>query len=109
MTQAARLRHRVTLQEAASAADQYGQPVETWAAVATLWAAVEPLRGREFYQAQQVNADLTHKVTIRYRAGVSEKQRILYGSRILEIASPPIDREERHIDLELLCVEKHPG
>ena len=96
MTQAARLRHRVTLQEAASAADQYGQPVETWAAVATLWASVEPLRGREFYQAQQVN-------------GVSEKQRILYGSRILEIASPPIDREERHIDLELLCVEKHPG
>lgn len=98
------MRHRVTLQRPSAELDSRGQPVE-WMDVATVWAAVEPLRGREFWAAQQVNAEQTVRIRIRYRPGVTSDMRVLYGSRILLLVAPPIDAEERHVELQLLCKE----
>ena len=101
---AGRLDKRVTLQSATIARDDNGQPIETFSTVAEIWAAIDPIRGREFFSAQQVSADTTHRLTIRYRAGVSVQNRILYGSRVFRIESVinPLERSER---LELMCVE----
>jgi SPP1 family predicted phage head-tail adaptor len=44
-------------------------------------------------------------VRIRYRADVTAAQRVVHEERTLEIVSPPIDPEERHAELELLCRE----
>lgn len=101
---AGKLRHRVTIQQLVKADDGYGGIVETWQDVATVWATVEPLRGSERYRAQQVQSELTHKVTMRYRPGVKPQMRLLYGDRVLEIEAV-IDVEERHRWLELLCSE----
>lgn len=101
---AGKLRHRVTLQELVKTDDGYGGIAETWRDVATVWAAVEPLSGDERYAAQQVQSDLTHRVTIRYRAGVRPQMRVMYAGRVLQIVAV-IDREERHRYLELLCSE----
>ncbi len=73
------LRHRVTIQQLTTTRDAEGVTTETWTNVATVWAAVEPLQGREYFQAQAVNAEVTTRVRIRYRAGIVPTMRILFG------------------------------
>ena len=101
---AGELRHQVALQAPAKTFDSEGQEVITWTTVATVRAAVVPLTGREYFETRAVNAELTHKVTIRYRRGVKATWRVLYGSRALEVVSVA-DVEERHERLELMCKE----
>lgn len=99
-----KLRRRVTLQELVKTDDGYGGTIETWQDITTIWAAIEPLRGNERYTAQQVQSELSHKVTIRYRTGIKPQMRLLYKDRIFEIEAV-LDVEERHQWLELLCSE----
>ena len=45
------LRHRVTIQRYELVVDEYGGPLrrESWKDVATVWASVEAVSGREFF------------------------------------------------------------
>lgn len=104
MTTAARFRHRVTIQQKGKVQDEYGQEREDWMDVATVWAAVEPLRGREYFEAHQVQAEVTTRIRIRYRPGVRPDMRVVYNGRIFNIQSV-IDPEERHRELQLMCRE----
>jgi len=99
------LRHRVTLQKKSVVKDGEGIPTETWADVCSVMAAVEPLRGREYFVAAAANAENTIRVRIRYRSDVTADMRVLYGTRLLQIKSPPIDPEDRHRELHLMCME----
>lgn len=98
------LRHSVTLQERTTDQDETGAQIETWADVATVWGAVEPLSGRELFTAQQVKAEVTAQITIRYRSGISATMRIVFEGRLYNILAV-IDPEERHRELQLLCSE----
>ncbi|HFK1431591.1 TPA: phage head closure protein [Bacillus cereus] len=84
--------------------DEEGNPLEPWQDTVKVWAAVNPLRGREFWQAASVNAENTIRVEIRYRKGITSDMRILYGERILEITNV-IDVEEKHKEMHLMCKE----
>ncbi|MCK2042562.1 phage head closure protein [Chromohalobacter sp. TMW 2.2308] len=108
---AGRLRHRVTLQRPVDGAkDQYNQPTESFEQVATVWASVEPLRGREFFEAQQVNSEITTRIRCRYRrdlAGVEVNEwRIEYRGRTYEIDGPPINSRMEDRQLEFMCHER---
>src|SRR5918992_2353622 len=81
------LKDRVTLQQNTPTQDAGGAPVDSWADVATVWAAIEPLTGREFFDAARVVADVTHRLRIRYRADVTEKMRAIQGSRTFDISA----------------------
>ena len=100
-----RLRHRVTIQQPVVAVNGYGERITTWSTVAIVWAAVEPLRGREFFDAEQVQAEISHRVVLRYRSGITSTMRLLHKGRVLHIQSPPIDVDERHRELQLMCRE----
>lgn len=101
-----KLRHRVTLQEYKEVLDQYGTPIDQgWQDVATVWASVEPIQGREYIQLQNTQSELTTRVRIRYRQGITPAIRVLYGTRVFDIQSV-IDFEERHIELQLMCIER---
>jgi len=100
---AGRLRHRVTIQQLVPDPSIGG--TDTWYDYATAWGAMEPLRGREYLAAQQEGAEATGKITFRYISGVKPTMRIKHGDRIYEIVSPPIDSEERHIELQLMVKE----
>lgn len=98
---AERLRHRVDIQSVTIAND-----VETWANFATaIPAAIEPLRGREYWEAQKVNAEASVKITIRYRSGILPTMRVKWGTRIFNLISPPINTGERNRELVLMCEE----
>jgi SPP1 family predicted phage head-tail adaptor len=103
---AGRLNKRVVIEQSTPAQDEFGEEVDSWAAIpnGTRWAAVDPLTGTERFAAQQVNPRVSHRVTIRYMAGVTAKMRVLYGSRVLEIDAA-LNPEERGEYLELLCTE----
>ena len=106
---AGRLRCRITFQRFDGACDAYGAPLladdEHWADYASAWAAVDPLSGREFFAAEQSQSEVTHRVLLRYMAGIETEMRIRYGKkRILEIVSVR-DVNERHEYLQLLCRE----
>lgn len=99
------LRHYVEIHALTIIEDDIGNQTEEWAKVAEVWAAVEPLQGDEKLAAAYIQAETTHKVTIRYLAGITPANRILFGSRTLEIESVR-NLEERSRELVLMCKEK---
>ncbi len=101
---AGRLDKRVTLRSKVVAQDAWGAPVETWSDVAIVWAAVEPLSGREFFAAAQVQAEQMQRITIRYRTGVTTAMRVAWAGRLFDITAV-IDWRERHEALQLMCRE----
>ena len=72
--------------------------------MATTWAAIDPISGREFYAAEQSQSEVSHKIRCRYRTGLDTAMRITYGKRRFKIISL-IDWEERHESLLLMCKE----
>ncbi|GAB6174503.1 phage head closure protein [Paradesulfitobacterium aromaticivorans] len=99
-----KLKHQVTIQQNNPSQDAEGVMVENWVDIATVWAAVQPLQGRELLAAQSIAAEVTTRIRIRFRAGITSAMRILYGSRVFDIQAP-IDPEEKHQELNLLCRE----
>ena len=102
------LRHRLILQAENPAADGGGgQGADPWASpviVATVWGRVEPLGGAERLRAMRLEGHVTHRVTIRYRPGITAGLRVLFGVRALNIRAV-IDVGERGRVLDLLCEE----
>ncbi len=81
-------RHRVDIQEYILTQNLEGGSIRTWSTVATWWAEIQPKRGLEKDQADQVKSVRTHRIYMRYfTPGISEEYRVLYGSRIFQIVA----------------------
>src|SRR5512143_2305375 len=68
-----KLRHRVTIEQVAETQDADGAGLETWSTYATVQASIEPISGREYFAAQSTQADVTHRIVLRYMAGIVPK------------------------------------
>jgi SPP1 family predicted phage head-tail adaptor len=85
------MRQRVSVETLTETQDSYGQLVETWTAAGTYWAEVKNLSGWEAVNAQQVKAQATHQVRMRYIAslfsnpGLLPSMRLLFGTRVFNI------------------------
>ena len=99
-----RLNRRVTIQELSITKDQFNADIESWVDAATVWAHIEPLRGREYWQAKQVVGEVTGRITIRYLTGIDEKMQVVYGDKTYNILAV-INPEERNRILQLLVKE----
>ena len=67
-------------------------------------ASLEPLRGGEALRALQLEDRVTHRITTRYRAGITAKMRIRFKSRLFNIRSV-INVEEANRFLEIMAEE----
>lgn len=104
--QAGKLRHRVLLQGKVQQQDPLTGAVESsWVDVATLWAEVSPLSVREFVAAQAGQGEVTTRIKIRYRAGVTRHQRILHRGQIFNIEGVLADPGSGREYLTLPCSE----
>lgn len=104
---AGRLRHRLTVQTATISQNAFGEPVQTWTTLATVWGAVEPLRGAERQRAMQVSATEEVKIVLRHSAtigGIKPDDRILYGSKVYDI-SAVMNIDERNRELNVMAKE----
>ncbi len=105
---ALRLRKRVRIEEVSLSADGIGGATGIWSEVATVWAEIVPLRAGERLVAGKLTSEITHRVTIRYRAGLHAAMRLVYGGRIFGIEAV-INPGEGNETLELMVREGIPS
>lgn len=95
---------RVELQTRSTTQDSFGSQSTTWTTTIPAWARIEPLSGRALEAAKQLHAEVTHRVTIRYRPGITAAMRLKYGARLMEIGYV-LNPGETNEQLQLLCTE----
>jgi SPP1 family predicted phage head-tail adaptor len=99
------LRHRLTLEAATRAPDGAGGVIETWAAIAELWADIRDLGGHELYESGGLKSEVTHIVTARPHPDLAPSRRLRKGPRIFEILA--LRNESVLTDrVTLLCEER---
>jgi SPP1 family predicted phage head-tail adaptor len=108
---AGRLRKRVTFERRSGALDAHGtEDVNIWSELTTVWGAVEPINGREFFSALQIQSDVSTRVICRYSpqlSGVTTKDRISSGGVLYDIRSI-ISVDSRNRELQFMCTD-HEG
>ena len=75
---------RITVEQLSDARNSFGEPVPTWTVVKTVWASIEPISGKEFFQARQEQSEVTHRIKTK-ASGITPDMRVKYGSRIFTI------------------------
>lgn len=99
---AGQLDQRVSITRLVQGQDEIGQPINAWAPVFTTWAAVEPLAGREFFAAGGGQSEVSTRIRLRYRPGVTSADRVTHEGREYGIVSV-IDYKSAHRELVLMC------
>ncbi|EQM72022.1 phage head closure protein [Pseudomonas tohonis] len=80
------LRHQVVIEAPQHEQDpETGAMRTTWVEWARVWARIEPLSARDFIAAQAVQSEVTARITIRYREGVTAAMRINHSGRLYNI------------------------
>jgi len=100
--------HKMILEEPTQGdASASGAVTDTWAEVAEMWCSLYPIRGREYWARQQVQADTTHVMETWWRNDVTidTTMRFRSGSRLFYIESF-IDVDEGRRKLEFMVREK---
>ncbi len=101
-------RHIITFQKLKGNQNEYGEEIKgstEWEDVHTARVGIYPMSGREFFAAETVNSEVTHKINMRYIPGITPDMRIKFGVRIFELSSPPINFQEKNTMLQILCKE----
>ena len=106
---AGQLRQVVVIEQRLTSQDGAGQQSTTWAYAGTVRAKVEPYQAKEQVQANQHQAEVSQRVTIRFRKEFADPQtaalyRLTLSGRKFNI-NGSINLEERNIWLQLLCSE----
>ena len=105
--EAGKLDRRIVIERYTEAQDDFGQPIETYEPVDTVWAEVKPLRGQERFQAQQVSAEAETRFRIRWRNDIDEKMVLVHDGAVYDIkAILEIGRRE---GLEILAKARVPA
>lgn len=87
-----KMRHRVSILKRIIGVDSDGYLTNTpdpWAVIRVVWAAVEPLSGREYFQAAAVQAEHQVKFIMYYQRGLTCDMRLQWDGRIYEIKAIP--------------------
>jgi SPP1 family predicted phage head-tail adaptor len=117
--QAGKLRRKIVIQEnqypldelGKPQRDEYGAPINNWVDIYTCRASMEPLSGREYFAAAQVQAEQMTRFRIRYPRfqiwpGMRVKYRdvVLNADRYFNITAA-IDQNEMHVELFVMAWE----
>lgn len=75
---AGRLRHRLRIEKPIVTQDPTtGELVETVQIIGNVFASIEPLSAREFIAAQSTQSQITARIVIRYRSGLTPDMRFV--------------------------------
>ena len=98
---------RFVLEVPLESPDGFGGVIRTYAAGPQVWGAIELLRGDERVRAGRPEQAVTHRVTLRYRDGVTAAMRLTRGLRRFAIRSAA-DPDGTRRDLVCLVEEISP-
>lgn len=99
------MRHRVTISSVSLAADGDGGTTPTASTVGTVFAAIEAISQNEIAGHDTVSSLSSHRITIRYLAGVTTACKVTFGSRTFGIDGIE-NVGEQNGWLVLSCTEK---
>ncbi len=102
-----KMRHRITIQADNPGTDAAGGSTNPWASptdIVSLKAAIVPVSGRELLRGMQTENPVSHKITTRYKSGVTASHRIKFGTRFFNIRAV-INVEEANRFYEILADE----
>lgn len=97
-------RHIITFQVPDDNKNDYGEDNGQWKDILTTRAAIYPVSGKEFYAAETVNSEITHKINMRYMRGLKPSMRIKFGDRYFNIISI-INFQEKNVLIQIMCKE----
>ena len=97
------LKHKITIQSYSETQNDFGEVVKGWTDFKTAYASITPLSAKEFFKAG-TNAEVSHKIELRYLIGVLPKMRIIYNGREFSIESV-LNIREANKSLQLICIE----
>lgn len=100
MVSAGDLNQRVTIQQPVY--NSGGDEIVGWSAIATVWAAIRHMRGRELIDSGRDTSEQFATIRIRYRTGLDHAQRIVHKSTNYDIEAISNVNEENAV-LELTC------
>jgi len=103
MLKAGIMDQRAEIQTPTEGVNSIGEPTFTYSAFATRWMALLPLSGAERIASLQNEGTVTHRVRMRYTAGLKPKMRLVSEGRTFEIDSV-VERGRRE-EHELLVTE----
>ncbi len=98
------LNKRITFQSLQNTENEYGESIQNWTDLKTVWASINPIVGKEYFAAETVNSEISHKIRLRYIEGIKPTMRIKFKERYFNIISV-INYQERNIELQLMCKE----
>lgn len=85
-----KLNRRVTFVAQSTSQDTYGEHVNTWTPVCTVYANIKQMplgQGRVLDDAEVIQTHVYTMVTVRYRGDIKATHQIQYAGRQLEILS----------------------
>jgi SPP1 family predicted phage head-tail adaptor len=88
--QAGKLDKRLDIEQPISTQDASGSPVVSWLAVGTVWASIEPIKGREALTSNQIIGTMDARIRIRQHpllSTMTPKWRLKYDGVIFNIVS----------------------
>jgi len=107
MMDAGKLRERVTVQQATEARNSLGETVLAWDTFAQRWASVEGVSAREALAYGQNEVTVTHKVKMRFLEGLTQRMRLQWRGRTLDIVS--LLEHGNRSEHEAICKERRDG
>jgi SPP1 family predicted phage head-tail adaptor len=103
--QAGKLRNLVDIEQRATTTDSFGGQTNTWSAFASsIPVDIQPLSGQEAVRAASMSTGVTHRVILRYLAGVLPGMRVNFGGRFFDI-QVVLNDGERNRSLRLYAME----
>lgn len=96
------LNSRVTICQRAAGTDALGQPIETWATVATVWAEIRHPSGVEQIKAGAEVSTVLASIRVRRRAGITAGMQAVHGALVYDIEAVLPDEVDR-IYMFLVC------
>jgi SPP1 family predicted phage head-tail adaptor len=96
----------VVIQTPTATQDAAGQPIPTWATLATVWANIRHLSGVESIKADAESSTVKASIRIRRGVAVDASMRVVHGAtnyQIRAVVPDEIDRDK----IDLVCEVVH--
>jgi SPP1 family predicted phage head-tail adaptor len=107
---AGKYRHIVYFQRLKDAQNSYGETVKSdednWENAFKTRVGIFPISGKEVLTDEVIKGEVSHRIHMRYISGVDSSMRIKFGNRIFDIVSPPINFQEKNLEIQLMCKER---
>lgn len=106
---AGQLSHRVRIQQPTTLKDPLGAPTQVWVDLATVWADIAPISGREARIADRIAVEVSHQITVRYQPFFADlkavaQMRVLFKGRVFALHGA-LNEDEANVSVILLASE----